>query len=161
MSVPLGRIDLNVDIGEGLGCDDALMAIATSANVCCGAHAGDAETTRRTVDACRERGVRVGAHPGFPDRPSMGRRLPEAGERDAYTASVHDQIASFRERYDPAYIKPHGALYNLLCAAGPAEVESWAPLLGLDELPVMALPGTPFAAWLGTRLIAEGFADRG
>lgn len=154
------RVDLNVDIGEGFPHDAELIGIATSANVCCGRHAGDPDTTCRTVDACRSRGVRVGAHPGFPDRASMGRRMPSQFERVAYFASVREQIAEFRSQFEPAYVKPHGALYQMLSGAIHGEAERYGVELGLDVGSVMALPGTPFAAWLGDRLIAEGFADR-
>lgn len=154
------RVDLNVDIGEGFAHDDALLEIATSANVCCGVHAGNPDTTRRTVDACRAQGVRVGAHPGFPDRASMGRRAPESAEHPAFFASVREQIDAFRRCYEPAYIKPHGALYQMLSSANAEQAERWGRELGLDDGPVMALPGTPFAAWLGDRLVSEGFADR-
>ena len=63
----LGVIDLNVDLGEGVGesarRDDALLLdVVTSANIACGYHAGDAEVMRRTCDEAVARGVTVGAH---------------------------------------------------------------------------------------------------
>ncbi|MGB9633248.1 MAG: LamB/YcsF family protein, partial [Chloroflexaceae bacterium] len=72
-------IDLNCDCGESfgvwsLGDDEAVLPHVTSANVACGAHAGDPEVMRRTVRLCRSLGVAVGAHPGFPDLPGFGRR---------------------------------------------------------------------------------------
>lgn len=65
-------IDLNADLGEGFGryqCgdDEALISIVTSANVACGGHAGDPEIMAMTFRIAKERGVAVGAHPGFPD----------------------------------------------------------------------------------------------
>ena len=65
-------IDLNSDLGEGFGpyrCgdDDAMLAIVTSANVACGFHGGDPEVMAHTFRIAKARGVRVGAHPGFPD----------------------------------------------------------------------------------------------
>ena len=71
------KIDLNVDIGEGFPHDRELLAFASSANVCCGTHAGSRELTIETVELCREHGLRVGAHPGYPDRASMGRQSIE------------------------------------------------------------------------------------
>ncbi|MCF6344656.1 MAG: LamB/YcsF family protein [Devosiaceae bacterium] len=35
------QIDLNADIGEGAGNDEQLLDIISSANIACGAHAGD------------------------------------------------------------------------------------------------------------------------
>ena len=72
-------VDLNSDLGEGFGSyrcgdDDAMLAIVTSANVACGLHAGDPEVMARTFAVARERGVAVGAHPGFPDLWGFGRR---------------------------------------------------------------------------------------
>ena len=72
-------IDLNSDLAEGYGAyrcgdDDAMLKIVTSANVACGFHAGDPEIMARTFRTARERGVAVGAHPGFPDLWGFGRR---------------------------------------------------------------------------------------
>src|SRR5438105_5183720 len=72
-------VDLNSDLGEGFGnyrCsdDDAMLSVVTSANVACGFHAGDPEIMAKTFAVARERGVAVGAHPGFPDLWGFGRR---------------------------------------------------------------------------------------
>ena len=72
-------IDLNCDMGESfgaftIGADEAVMASISSANVACGYHGGDPSVMRRTVRLARERGVAVGAHPGFPDLVGFGRR---------------------------------------------------------------------------------------
>ena len=68
------RVDLNCDVGEGIGNDAAIMRWITSANIACGAHAGDVKTMRETVNLAREFGVAVGAHPGFADRANFGRK---------------------------------------------------------------------------------------
>jgi hypothetical protein len=74
------RIDLNSDLGEGfgpwsMGDDAAMMDVATSANVACGGHAGDPETMFVTLSFAAQRGVVVGAHPGYADREGFGRRV--------------------------------------------------------------------------------------
>lgn len=156
-------IDLNVDIGEGAGFDAELLEIATSANVCLGAHAGSWEVTVETIRLCERAGVRVGAHPGFPDRGSMGRRTPHRHERDAWAADVHEQVRRFRSLRVGSYVKPHGALYNL-----SADGDAWAGdvvarALETLDLPLMGLPGTAhlgIATQAGQWLIREGFADR-
>src|SRR5689334_20577461 len=74
-----GSIDLNADVGEGLGpwpmgADDALIPLVTSVNVACGFHAGDPVTMRRTVRLALDAGCAIGAHPGYPDLAGFGRR---------------------------------------------------------------------------------------
>ena len=71
-------VDLNSDMGEGfgpwsMGDDKALLEIVTSANVACGFHAGDPTTMADTMAMAVERGVGIGAHPGFGDLIGFGR----------------------------------------------------------------------------------------
>lgn len=68
------HVDLNCDLGEGAGHDAELMRLITSANIACGAHAGDEATMRATVELALRHGVAIGAHPGFADRENFGRR---------------------------------------------------------------------------------------
>lgn len=111
-SVNVKRIDLSCDLGEGAGFDAELMPFITSANIACGAHAGNIETMRATVALARKHAVAVGAHPGLADREHFGRReLPVSpGEvRELVTA----QIEVLRSLATIRHVKPHGALYNL------------------------------------------------
>ena len=104
------RVDINVDIGEGFPFDEDLLDFATSANVCCGEHAGSWELTKETIFLCERKGVRIGMHPGFPDRESMGRISPQLDEVAQYANSVFEQVIRFREYTTTAqYLKPHGA----------------------------------------------------
>ncbi|MBI4412802.1 MAG: LamB/YcsF family protein, partial [candidate division NC10 bacterium] len=73
------RVDFNSDMGESygrytLGEDAEIMRYVTSINVACGWHAGDPAVMRQTVAAAKAAGVRVGAHPSYPDRLGFGRR---------------------------------------------------------------------------------------
>ena len=73
------RIDLNADLGESfgaytIGADAELLDIVTSANVACGFHASDPTIMVETCRLAAEKGVSVGAHPGFDDRQGFGRR---------------------------------------------------------------------------------------
>jgi len=154
------RIDVNVDIGEGQPHDEALLEFASSASICCGEHSGSWELAVSTADRCRSLGVRVGAHPGFPDRASMGRRPPNAGEAERWAPSVRDQIRRFQSEIGAAYLKPHGALYHFLSGLEPESIEANLQRFGMTEGLVMALAGSPLAEALGNRCIAEGFADR-
>lgn len=160
--------DLNVDIGEGFPHDGALLDLATSANICCGEHAGSWELTVSTVERCRDHGVRIGIHPGFPDRASMGRRVLSAAEIDAAQASLVEQTERFLGvAPDAAYIKPHGAFYTMAMASRSPErdaaLATLCAVLEVCRLPLMTLEGTPpsfLAAEIGVGVIAEGFADR-
>src|ERR1700722_5735455 len=118
------HIDLNSDLGEGFGTyrcgdDEAMLAIVTSAYVACGLHAGDPEIMARTFTIARERGVAVGAHPGFPDLWGFGRRrLPYTnGEIErliAYQVGAATALAAYAG-HRISYVKTHGALGNIAC----------------------------------------------
>lgn len=76
----MNHVDLNVDLAEGCGNDHSLLQLVTSANVCCGLHAGDYNEMRKAINWAKENSVRVGAHPSFPDRENFGRtnmQLPD------------------------------------------------------------------------------------
>lgn len=117
-------VDLNSDLGEGFGTyrcgdDEAMLSIVTSANVACGLHAGDPEIMARTFAIARERGVAVGAHPGFPDLWGFGRRrLPfSTGEIErlvAYQIGAAAALAAYAG-HRITYVKTHGALGNIAC----------------------------------------------
>lgn len=110
-------IDLNADLGEGGAYDEQLLSLVTSANISCGLHAGNASTMRATLVTAKERGVAVGAHPGFDDRENFGRRdmsLPW----DELVALVVYQLGAFAALAHSLglrvqHVKPHGALYNM------------------------------------------------
>ena len=72
-------IDVNCDLGESfgvytMGMDAEVLQYVTSANVACGWHAGDPMVMLKTVEICKQEGVAVGAHPGYPDLLGFGRR---------------------------------------------------------------------------------------
>jgi 5-oxoprolinase (ATP-hydrolysing) subunit A len=156
-------IDLNGDLGEGCGDDAALMPWLTSANIACGAHAGDAATMARAVALAREHGVAIGAHPGYADREHFGRvelGLPPERIREL----VRDQLTVLRRLAPLRHVKPHGALYNRSArdraaadaiAVAVAETDAGLVLFGLAG---GALLDAGRAA--GLRVAAEGFADR-
>ena len=116
-------VDLNADVGEGM--DDAgILPYLTSANVACGFHAGDPETMDATVALALALGVRVGAHPGYPDRENFGRLRMEmsAGAIERlilYQVSALEGFVGSRGKL-LSHVKPHGALYH--AAARSAEV---------------------------------------
>lgn len=152
------RVDLNVDIGEGFAFDEALLEFASSANVCCGEHAGSWEITAQTVALCKSKGIRIGAHPGYPDRASMGRREPTSGEKGAFSASIIEQADRFCQAFPCAYLKPHGAWYNAIAAEDAYALGVFEAVWERTRLPVMILGS--FALQEGIQCIREGFADR-
>lgn len=167
------RIDLNCDCGESfgawpLGDDAALLAQVTSANVACGAHAGDPDVMRRTVRLARELGVAVGAHPGFPDLQGFGRRALDMAP-DEVANSVLAQIGALyaiarAEGVALTHVKPHGALYNQ-AARTPALAEAIAQAVAAfsRELVLVGLAGSMLVAAgraTGLRVAGEAFADR-
>jgi UPF0271 protein len=79
-------VDLNADLGEGAGHDDELLALVTSANIACGLHAGNVATMQRAIRAAAERGVAIGAIPGFEDRENFGRREMAIGDEEVFRA---------------------------------------------------------------------------
>ena len=157
------QVDLNCDLGEGAGHDADLMPLVTSANVACGAHAGDAATMRATVALAQRHGVAVGAHPGYADREHFGRRdmhLPPA----TLGQLVRSQIEALRAIAPLNHVKLHGALYNqaahdeAIAEVVIETVRAFDPSLILYVLPGSAL--ARFAAARGLRVAHEAFADR-
>ena len=76
---PNRTIDLNADVGEatdaaGLEVERTLLGLVSSVHVACGGHAGDDDSMTATVATALSRGVRVGAHPSYPDRAGFGRQ---------------------------------------------------------------------------------------
>ena len=116
-------VDLNCDLGEGFGAwemgnDAAMIEVATSVNVACGFHAGDADIMRRTVELAKARGVGVGAHPGYRDLHGFGRRpIPGLTSREienmmAYQIGALQAIAT-AAGYKVTHVKAHGAISNV------------------------------------------------
>jgi UPF0271 protein len=158
-------LDLNCDLGEGCAHDAELLPLITSANVSCGWHAGNAATALATLQGAVQHAVRTGAHPGFADREHFGRRELVHTEQEIYqdcAAQVAEVIALAQAAGTSiAYIKPHGALYNMAC-----RLDAYArPLIDVAEvfhLPLLGLPGSRLQALCAgrCRFVAEGFADR-
>ncbi len=163
-------MDINADVGEGAPHDAALFAAGiTSANVACGAHAGDDATLAAACALAARHGVALGAHPGFADRENFGRRELVVGV-DELEALLAGQTASLRRHADAAgvvirHVKPHGALYHVLNrepALATRFVSTWralAPGAAVYGPPRGALRTAAEAA--GLRFVAEGFVDRG
>ncbi len=112
----LQGIDINCDVGEGVGNEASLFEIISSCNIACGGHAGDMESMREVLKLALDRNVKTGAHPSYPDRANFGRISMEM-EPQAFMESIDEQLQAFEnalslEGGSLHHIKPHGALYN-------------------------------------------------
>jgi UPF0271 protein len=119
------HVDLNSDLGESfgpweMGHDAEMIEIATSVNIACGYHAGDADIMRKTVELAKARGVSIGAHPGYRDLHGFGRRVvpgltsSEIENLVAYQIGALQAIAT-AAGHKVTHVKAHGALSNFAC----------------------------------------------
>lgn len=167
------QIDLNSDMGESygaytIGADDEILRWVTSANVACGWHGGDPSVMRRTIQRAKELGVRVGAHPSYPDLLGFGRRVMQITRQEARDYILY-QIGALRAFAEALgvrlqHVKPHGAMYN-------AAVKDQELSLGIAEgvadaggdLILVGLPGSELikaGEEVGLRVAREAFGDR-
>jgi len=110
-------IDINCDMGEGIGNDERIMPFISSASIACGYHAGDKHTMEQTVDLCIKHNVAIGAHPSFKDKENFGRIEMNLSVEETYaivSKQVNDLLTIVKEKNTTLHhVKPHGALYNM------------------------------------------------
>ncbi|HWD55874.1 MAG TPA: 5-oxoprolinase subunit PxpA [Acidimicrobiales bacterium] len=171
---PSRRIDLNADVGEatdpaGIDTERALLGLVTTAHVACGGHAGTDATMATTVAAALDSGVRVGAHPSYPDPDGFGRRPMDIDReelRDALTHQLRALAAVCASAGTAvASVKAHGALYEEVATGGAiylvlrdvvtAECPPETTLVLPSGCHAMAMVGRD-----GVPATAEGFCDR-
>lgn len=168
------RVDLNSDLGESfgrytLGMDEKVIPLITSANVACGYHASDPVVMEKTISMAKEAGIRVGAHPGFPDLMGFGRRNMNVtpAEAKAYTLYQLGALQAFckAKGVTMQHVKPHGAFYNMAAKDEALSRAICETVASFDEnLIVLALSGGELARVakeMGLRTALEVFADRG
>ena len=170
----MSTIDLNCDLGEGfgdwqMGNDAAMIELATSVNVACGFHAGDADIMRNTVELAKARKVSVGAHPGYRDLHGFGRR-PVAG----LTASEIENLVAYQigalqaiataAGHSVTHVKPHGALSHVACADDMTALAIANAIKAVDrDLRFVVLANSRMVTAgekAGLPLVHEVFADR-
>jgi UPF0271 protein len=159
-------IDLNADLGEGFPNDAALLDRVTSASIACMEHAGDRATVLTVLGDAKQRGVTIGAHPGFADRENFGRReqSPSAAEVAGLINRQVEVLSNLADLVGTTirYVKPHGALYNQAQREEEIAAGVVAALSALG-LPLLGQPGSVLEARAlraGVVYIAEGFPDR-
>jgi UPF0271 protein len=171
---PSRTIDLNADVGEatepiGIEAERGLLGLVTSAHVACGGHAGNEDTMTATVGAALAHGVRVGAHPSYPDREGFGRR-PMDIDRDELRRALAGQLRALaavcaNAGTEIASVKPHGALYGEVAKGGAiylvlrAVMAAECPRQATLVLP-SGCPATAAALRDGVPALEEGFCDR-
>jgi UPF0271 protein len=167
------RVDLNCDMGESfgnyaLGNDEQILDFVTSANIACGYHAGDPSVMRATVILAIEKGVAIGAHPGYPDLQGFGRRFMNIAPHEARDMVVY-QVGALdafvrAEGGTMQHVKAHGALYNAAAADAPLAEAIATAVHSVDPtLILFGLAGSELIAAgeaNGLRTASEAFADR-
>ncbi|MEP7256068.1 MAG: 5-oxoprolinase subunit PxpA [Ferruginibacter sp.] len=161
-------IDINCDMGEGMGNEELLMPFINSANIACGYHAGDETTMQRVIELCLKHNVNIGAHPSFLDRVNFGRtemQLPASAIYQLVTEQL-ELINKIALRWGGKlhHIKPHGALYNMAAKDAVLAKAIAQAVKDFDaSLIYYGLSGSVMimeAARLGLQTANEVFADR-
>lgn len=161
-------IDINCDVGEGVSNEPQLFPYISSCNIACGGHTGDRDSMVATVRLAKKYGVRIGAHPSYPDKENFGRKSLSM-DADELSQSIASQIGALEficsgEVVALRHIKPHGALYNDL-----AKNEELAHLFleAIEPYKNKLNLFVPFnsvierlASKKGFKIMVEAFADR-
>lgn len=92
------------------------MAFISRCNIACGGHAGNSQTMQISIANAKLHGLKIGAHPGYPDRENFGRKIMDISNQRLLD-SIFQQISHLQEAAQNldvklSHIKLHGALYN-------------------------------------------------
>lgn len=168
MKPSLSSIDLNCDMGEGIGNDAAIMPFISSANIACGYHDGNEETIWNTIELALKHNVAIGAHVSFLDKENFGRTEMMLDKAEIYELVtqqlliISDIAASINAVI--RHVKPHGALYNMSAKDSVlARTIAEAVRDFNHELILFGLSGSHSigeANEIGLKTASEVFADR-
>ena len=166
-------IDINCDMGEvdellKNNTYSKLMDHVTSINVACGGHAGDMNMMRKIIQIAKNKNVKIGAHPSYPDRKNFGRYDLDINPKElseSIANQINDLIKVAKiEKITIDHVKAHGALYN-----SAAKNKDLAKIICNvvktinPEIPIMCLAESPMVSIIrnmGLKPISEAFADR-
>ena len=167
------RVDINADMGESfgpwkMGDDASLLKTVTSANIACGAHAGDPDVMASTMKTAIANGVGIGSHPGFADLRNFGRlrlNLPRESLKNLIRFQVAASVGMAKAFGGKVrHVKLHGALGNMTSEDEQLAYDCYDAALSVDpDLIVMVLAATAqqsAAQRLGCAYAGEIFADR-
>ncbi|WP_282040130.1 5-oxoprolinase subunit PxpA [Halomonas alimentaria] len=174
--MPSRPLLLNADMGESfgpwvMGMDHEVMPHVDLANVACGFHASDPDVIRMTVRLAAKHGVRIGAHPAYPDMVGFGRRSMACSAEEVENLVLYQLGALYglcrAEGVSVNYVKPHGALYNDMAREPEIMGAVMRAILAFDPgLPLMTMATRDpravreLADEQGVTLWFEAFADR-
>lgn len=161
-------IDINADVGEGIGNEEFLIPLISSCNIACGGHAGDEETMRSTVNLAHKSRVKIGAHPSFPDKKNFGRihlDMTETALLNSLKSQLQLLISILEEqKLNLHHVKPHGALYNLAATEEKTGLAIIKLMKSLDSSVKLYVPYGSKLAQLAVDaeidIVLEAFADR-
>jgi len=167
------QVDLNADMGESfgpwpMGDDAGLLGIVSSANIACGAHAGDPDVMAQTMRLAHENGVGIGAHPGFPDLAGFGRRrmqMPLPSLQNAIRCQLGASLGMAKALgAEVRHLKLHGALANMASEDEELALACYEAALSVaPEIIIMVIAATAqdrAVRQLNCRVACEIFADR-
>ena len=162
------QLDINCDMGEGIGNDELIMPYITSANIACGYHAGDEVTMMQTIIFAKKYNVNIGAHPSFFDRENFGRTEIKTSTEEIYEL-VTKQINLLQKltadnNTTLHHVKPHGALYNMAAKDKSVSHAIAEAVKACNENLVLYGLSNSFlisqAKAIGLKTVSEVFADR-
>ncbi|MGH8617727.1 MAG: 5-oxoprolinase subunit PxpA [Burkholderiales bacterium] len=149
--------------------DDEVIPHVTSAHLACGVHSGDPLLIRRTAATLVARGIRLGAHPSYPDAFGFGQRRQVMPDEDVKAVLLYQfgALAAILRGIGARmeHVKCHGALAfdvsyeERFCAVMVDAVKTFDP-----ELIVVLMAGSPgldYGRGQGLRVASEGYVDRG
>ena len=167
------RALINCDLGEKdtvseLGPELDLLPYIDMANIACGGHAGSESVMRAMIQACVQQGVRIGAHPGYPDRENFG-RVSKAADVRLLRGWLSEQLGLFRGLAEELgatvhHVKPHGALYHDTASSEEiARIVVEASVEFFGKVCMVAPPDSALervARRQGLAVMGEAFGDR-
>lgn len=166
-------IDLNTNLGEGFGHykmegESDILPFVTSANIACGAHAGDPVVMEAALEEVKYYGLALGAHIGYPDLAGFGRREIHLSptELRAQVLFQLGALAGLARTFGVEFtqVRPHGFMYRqiwhdirtaTLMAKAIAEYDRWLVLIG-PACPNLLIAGEK----AGLRVAGEAWVDR-
>lgn len=166
-------LDINTNLGEGFGPykmegESDVLPFVTSANIACGAHAGDPLIMEAALEEVRYYGLSLGAHIGYPDLQGFGRREIHLSSSEL-RASILYQLGALSGLartlgFEITQVRPHGFLYRQISsdartaavvAKAVAEYDRWLVLIG-PAGSSLAVAGDR----AGIRVAGEAWVDR-
>ncbi|CAN5360241.1 5-oxoprolinase subunit PxpA [soil metagenome] len=166
-------LDINTNLGEGFGPykiegESDVLPYVTSANIACGAHAGDPLIMEAALEEVRYYGLSLGAHIGYPDLQGFGRREIHLSTAEL-RATILFQLGALSGLartlgFEITQVRPHGFLYRQMAsdprtaavvAKAVSEYDRWLVLIGPAGSSLIAA-----GERAGIRVAGEAWVDR-